>query len=71
MNGEDIGNYPAFFDDLNHWMTEDDTQAGAAIKAQSGFDHSVSWQRQRRTVERLDGEVSQSSFIDDMWHAYH
>ncbi len=71
LNGESVWNYPAFFDYVNRWMTEDDTQAIAAIKAQSGFDYSADWERQRQTVNWLGGEVSQPSFIDDMWNAYH
>jgi len=52
-------------------MTEDDTQAVAEILAQSGYDYSASWERQGQTQYWLDGEVSQPTFIDDMWHAYH
>ena len=43
----------------------------AQIKAQSGYDYSASWERQKQTVNGLDGEVPQPSFIDDMWNAYH
>jgi len=71
LNGESVWNYPAFFDYVNRWMTEDDTLAVAEIKAQSGFDYSASWDRQKQTVDWLDGEVSQPSFIDDMWNAFH
>jgi hypothetical protein len=51
-------------------MTEDDTQAVADIKAQSGFDYSADWERQGQTEAWLQGEFPQSSFIDDMWKAY-
>ncbi len=71
VNGKSTWNYPAFFDYVNRWMTEDDTQAVAEIKAQSGYDYSASWERQGQTQYWLDGEVSQPTFIDDMWHAYH
>ena len=71
LNGESVWNYPAYFDYVNRWMTEDDTQSIAEILAQSGFDYSASWERQRQTVDWLDGEVSQPSFIGDMWNAYH
>ena len=71
LNGESVWNYPAFFDYVDRWMTEDDTQAVAEIKAQSGYDYSASWERQKQTVNWLDGEVSQPSFIDDMWNAFH
>jgi len=71
LSGEGVWNYPAFFDYVDRWMTEDDTQAVAEILAQSGFDYSASWERQGQTVDWLDGEVSQPSFIDDMWNAFH
>jgi hypothetical protein len=71
VQGQSIWNHPAFFDYVYRWMTEDDTQALAQIKTQSGYDYSASWERQKQTVEWLDGEVSQPSFIDDMWNAYH
>jgi len=71
VNGKSTWNYPPFFDYVNRWMTEDDTQAVAEIKAQSGYDYSADWERQGQTQYWLDGEVSQPTFIDDMWHAYH
>ncbi|HKM84521.1 MAG TPA: Ig-like domain-containing protein [Candidatus Acidoferrum sp.] len=71
VNGKSTWNYPAFFDYVNRWMTEDDTQAVAEIKAQSGYDYSANWERQGQTQYWLDGEVSQPTFIDDMWNAYH
>jgi hypothetical protein len=51
-------------------MTEDDTQAVADIKTQSGFDYSSSWERQGQTASWLQGEFPQYSFVDDMWKAY-
>jgi hypothetical protein len=51
-------------------MTEDDTQAVADIKAQSGFDYSSDWERQGQTAAWLQGEFPQYSFVDDMWKAY-
>ena len=71
INGKSTWNYPPFFDYVNRWMTEDDSQAVAEIKAQSGYDYSADWERQGQTQYWLDGEVSQPTFIDDMWHAYH
>ena len=71
VNGKSVWNYPAFFDYVYRWMMEDDTQAVAEILAQSGYDYSASWERQRQTQYWLDGEVSQPTFIDDMWTAYH
>jgi len=71
MQGETVWNYPPFFDYVYRWMMEDDTQAVAEILAQSGFDYSANWERQGQTQYWLDGEVSQPTFIDDMWNAYH
>jgi len=71
MQGKSVWNYPPFFDYVYRWMTEDDTQAVAEIKAQSGFDYSANWERQGQTQYWLDGEVSQPTFVDDMWNAYH
>lgn len=70
MHDENVWNYPAFFDYVDRWMTEDDTQAVAEIKAQSGFDYSANWERQGQTRYWLQGEFPQYTFIDDMWAAY-
>ena len=70
MNAENVWNYPAFFDYVDRWMTEDDTQAVAETKAQTGFDYSANWERQGQTEYWLQGEFPQYSFIDDMWKAY-
>jgi hypothetical protein len=70
MHAENVWNYPAFFDYVDRWMTEDDTQAVADIKAQTGFDYSQNWERQGQTKYWLQGEFPQYSFIDDMWAAY-
>jgi hypothetical protein len=70
MNAETIWNHPAFFDYVDRWMTENDTQAVAEIKAQSGFDYSANWERQGQTQFWLQGEFPQYTFIDDMWKAY-
>ena len=70
LNAEGVWNYPPFFDYVDRWMTEDDTQAVAEIKAQSGFDYSANWERQGQTRYWLQGEFPQYTFIDDMWAAY-
>jgi len=70
MQAENVWNYPAFFDYVDRWMTEDDTQAVAEIKAQTGFDYSANWERQGQTKYWLQGEFPQYTFIDDMWAAY-
>jgi hypothetical protein len=71
LNGESVWNYPAFFDCVDRWMTKDDTQAVAAIKTQSGFEYGAAWERQKQTINWLDGEVSKPCLIDDMWKAFH
>ena len=70
LGAKDTWNHPAFFDYVDRWMTEDDTQAVADIKTQSGFGYSSSWERQGQTASWLQGEFPQYSFVDDMWKAY-
>jgi hypothetical protein len=70
MNAESVWNHPLFFDYVDRWMTEDNTQAVAEILAQSGYDYSENWERQGQTKYWLQGESPQYSLIDDMWKAY-
>jgi len=70
LKAEGVWNYPAFFDYVDRWMTEDDTQAIADVKAQSGFDYSAAWSRQRQTKGYFQGGFPQHSFVDDMWAKY-
>ena len=70
LHAESVWNHPAFFDYVDRWMDEDDTQAIAEIKAQSGFDYSADWERQGQTRFWLQGEFPQYTFIDDMWKTY-
>ena len=70
LHAENIWNHPAFFDYVDRWMTEDDSQAVSDIKTQSGFDYSANWERQGQTRYWLQGEFPQYTFIDDMWRAY-
>ena len=70
LHAESLWNYPAFFDYVDRWMMENDTQAVAEIKAQSGFDYSSSWDRQGQTHVWLQGQFPQNTFLDDMWKAY-
>jgi hypothetical protein len=70
LRAENVWNYPAFFDYVDRWMTEDDTQAVAQIKSQSNYDYSANWERQKQTQYWLQGEAQDPSFIDDMWAAY-
>lgn len=70
LRAEPTWNHPAFFDYVERWMFEDDTQAVADIMAQIGADYSASWMRQRQTRFFLQGCHPNNTFIDDMWQAY-
>jgi hypothetical protein len=70
LKAENVWNYPAFFDYVDRWMTENDTTAIAEIKAQTGYDYSADWERQGQTRYWLQGNFPQYTFIDDMWRAY-
>ena len=70
MGAESVWDHPAFFDYVDRWMTEDDAQAVADIKAGSGFAYTSDWQRQRQTREWLNGQFPQNTFLDDMWRTY-
>ena len=52
-------NHPAFFAYADRWMTEDDSQALATIRAQTGDDYSGI--RQRKAWD---------SFVTNMWRRY-
>ena len=51
-------------------MSEDDTQAIATIKQQTNFEFNANWERQAQTRFWLQGQVSEPTFIDDMWKRY-
>jgi hypothetical protein len=70
LGAESPWNHPAFFDYVDRWMLEDDTQAVADILAQTGIDYGAGWARQRQTRQFLQGEVFHPTFIDDMWAAF-
>jgi hypothetical protein len=70
LDGLSVWNYPDFFDYVDRWMTEDDSQAVQEIKNQTGFDYSAPSERQQQTRYWLQGEFPQYTFIDDMWAAY-
>ena len=70
LNGLSTWNYPDFFDYVDRWMTEDDTDAIQEIKNQTGFDYSADWERQRQTRYWLEGQFPQYTFVDDMWQAF-
>lgn len=70
LHAEKAWNYPAFFDYVDRWMMEDDSDDVAEIKRQTGFDYSSDWERQGQTRFWLQGEFPQNTFVDDMWKAY-
>jgi hypothetical protein len=70
LQAQSLWNHPAFFDYVDRWMFEDDTQAVADILGQTGIDYGAAWARQRQTRRFLQGEVSHPTFIDDMWAAF-
>ena len=70
LGAQALWNYPAFFDYVDRWMTEDDSQAVATIKSETGYDYTADWERQGQTQYWLQGEFPQYTFVDDMWKAY-
>jgi len=61
MRAEKIWNHPAFFDYVDRWMAEDDTEAIEAIKEQTGQDYSADYARQRQAWD---------PFVEEMWAKY-
>lgn len=61
MHAEDLWDHPAFFDYVDRWMTEDDSEAVRIIKEQKGYDFSAEWARQRQAWD---------PFVEEMWAKY-
>jgi hypothetical protein len=61
MRAERVWDHDAFFDYVDRWMTEDDTEALKAIKEATGHDFSADWSRQRQTWD---------PFVMEMWARY-
>ncbi|MBN1292655.1 MAG: T9SS type A sorting domain-containing protein [Candidatus Latescibacteria bacterium] len=61
LHAETIWDHPAFFDYVDRWMEEDDTEFIAIIKEIIGDDYSPKGFRQGQSGYR---------FIDDMWATY-
>ncbi|GMV80263.1 MAG: hypothetical protein AMXMBFR7_14470 [Planctomycetota bacterium] len=53
--------HDAFFDYVDRWMTEDDTQALEEIKKGRGRDYTADWSRQRQCWDK---------FVEEMWSKY-
>ena len=62
MNAEDEWDHPAFFDYVNRWMTEDDSEFVDIIQEQIGMDYHVSWMRQ--------GQAFGDTFVEEMFWEY-
>ena len=61
MKAEKIWGHDAFFDYVDRWMTEDDTQAIQEIKRARGWDYSAKWARQGQAWD---------PFVNNMWKKY-
>jgi hypothetical protein len=70
LKTQNVSNYQPFFDYVDRWIMEDDTQAVAEIKALTRFDYSANWERQGQSRFWLHGEFPQYTFIDETLTAY-
>jgi len=61
MHAEGSWNHDAFFDYVDRWMYEDDSQFVKTIKAATGKDFDKDWARQGQTWDK---------FADEMWIKY-
>lgn len=64
MHAEDLWNHDAFFDYVDRWMTEDDTEFLKEIKKYYPEDLIG------RDIGRLPQRTSGNAFIDEMWAKY-
>ncbi|MBW3625499.1 MAG: hypothetical protein KY468_19050 [Armatimonadetes bacterium] len=58
LRAEDAWGHDAFFDYVNRWMEEDDTEFVKALKQMTGQDFSAGWARQGQTWD---------AFVNEMW----
>ena len=61
LHAESLWNHDAFFAYCDRWMTEDDTEAIATIKAAKGWDYSAEWSRQGFVWDPV---------VKDLWQRY-
>ena len=61
LQAQDNWNHPAYFDYVDRWMFEDDTEHIAIILAERGWDYSASYGRQGQTWDQ---------FVNQMWATY-
>jgi hypothetical protein len=57
LHAEKTWNHDAFFDYVDRWMEEDDTEAIRVIKKATGTDYSASWSRQRQAWDPFVGAM--------------
>jgi len=58
LHAEKLWNHDAFFDYVDRWMTEDDSQHIKEIKEARGKDYAAAWARQRQAWD---------PFVNAMW----
>jgi hypothetical protein len=61
MHAQKTWDHDAFFDYVDRWMTEDDTEATKIIKEQTGADFSADYARQGQAWD---------PFVNEMWAKY-
>jgi hypothetical protein len=61
MKAMEYWDHPAFFDYVDRWMTEDDSEAVQIILQTRGWDYTADWSRQGQCWDE---------FVQNMWDAY-
>jgi hypothetical protein len=61
LNAEEAWDHPAFFDYVDRWMMEDDSEFVDIIEEQTGVSYHASWARQGQAWD---------DFVEEMWAAY-
>ena len=61
MGAEVLWNHDPFFEYVDRWMTEDDSEHVNIIKSETGQDYSSNWARQGQAWDR---------FVNEMWATY-
>ena len=61
LNMEAIWDHPSFFDYVERWMTEDDSEHVVTIRDAGMGDYSADWARQGQAWDQ---------FVEQMWHTY-
>lgn len=61
LDAEDAWDHPAFFDYVDRWMTEDDSEFLDIIQEQTGHSYHADWARQGQAWD---------DFVNEMWAEY-